>query len=63
MRKREKEVVVVSGLVLLSFVLMWLSYNPIFYYTHITANLIANYIIILVFIAGIGSIIGGKPKK
>lgn len=63
MRKREKNAVVISGLVLLFLVLILLIDHPIFYYTHIMVNFIVNYIVILVIIAVIGLIIGGKPKK
>ena len=57
MRKREKIVIVIKGLVLLFLVLIRLIDRPIFYYTHIMANFIVNYIIILVIISVIGFII------
>lgn len=63
MRKREKNAVVIKGLVLLFLVLILLIDRPIFYYTHIMANFIINYIIILVTIVVIGLIIDDKQKK
>ena len=63
MRKRKKNVVVINGFVLLFLVLILLIDSPIFHYTHIMANFIVNYIIILVIIAVIGLIIYDKPKK
>ena len=57
MRKREKIVIVIKGLILLFLVLIRLIDRPIFYYTHIMANFIVNYIIILVIISVIGFII------
>ncbi len=62
-QKRKKNAIVIKGLVLLFLVLILLIDRPIFYYTHITANFIVNYIIILVIIAVIGLIIDDKPKK
>lgn len=63
MQKRKKNAIVIKGLVLLFLVLILLIDRPIFYYTHIMANFIVNYIIILVIIAVIGFIIDDKPKK
>ena len=63
MRKRERNAVVIKGLVLLFLVLILLIDRPIFYYTHIMANFIVNYIVILVIITVIGLIIDDKPKK
>ena len=57
MQKRKKNAIVIKGLVLLFLVLILLIDRPIFYYTHIMANFIVNYIIILVSIAVIGLII------
>ena len=57
MQKRKKNAIVIKGLVLLFLVLILLIDRPIFYYTHIMANFIVNYIIILVIIAVIGLII------
>ena len=57
MRKRKKNAIVIKGLVLLFLVLILLIDRPIFYYTHIMANFIVNYIIILVSISVIGLII------
>ena len=57
MQKRKKNAIVIKGLVLLFLVLILLIDRPIFYYTHIMANFIVNYIIILVLIAVIGLII------
>ena len=62
MRKRKKNAIVIKGLVLLFLVLILLIDRPIFYYTHIMANFIVNYIVILVIIAVIGLIIEDKPK-
>ena len=63
MQKRKKNAIVIKGLVLLFLVLILLIDSPIFYYTHIMANFIVNYIIILVIITVIGLIIHDKPKK
>lgn len=63
MRKREKNAVVIKGLKLLFLVSILLIDRPIFYYTHIMANFIVNYIVILVIIAVIGFIIDDKPKE
>ena len=57
MQKRKKNAIVIKGLVLLFLVLILLIDRPIFYYTHIMANFIVNYIIILVIITVIGLII------
>lgn len=57
MSKRKKNAIVIKGLVLLFLVLILLIDRPIFYYTHIMANFIVNYIIILVIITVIGLII------
>ena len=56
-QKRKRNAIVIKGLVLLFLVLILLIDRPIFYYTHIMANFIVNYIVILVIIAGIGLII------
>ena len=63
MPKRKKNAIVIKGLVLLFLVLILLIDRPIFYYTHIMANFIVNYIIILVIITVIGLIIHDKPKN
>ena len=57
MQKRKKNAIVIKGLVLLFLVLILLIDRPIFYYTHIMANFIVNYIIILVIITVIGLMI------
>ena len=57
MQKRKRNAIVITGLVLLFLVLILLIDRPIFYYTHIMANFIVNYIIILVVITIIGIII------
>ena len=57
MQKRKRNAIVIKGLVLLFLVLILLIDRPIFYYTHIMANFIVNYIIILVIITVIGLII------
>ena len=56
-QKRKRNAIVIKGLVLLFLVLILLIDSPIFYYTHIMANFIVNYIIILVIITVIGLII------
>ena len=63
MRKRDKIVIVIEGLILLFYVLILLIDRPIFHYTHIMSNFIVNCIVILVFIVVIGLIIDDKQKK